>query len=188
MTSQFSKPGPRSSSLNPVDTTVSFGQRYAQSDQFDLIFKEGMALVERTAAYLDGEGRKEAKALKSPLTLVYATESMRLTTRLLELASWLLIRRGVKDGEITQEEAARRRERVKLQPLGRPSHVKQFTDLPSGLQDLVEASFSLNDRIMKLDRAIETKAGSEAPAENPVGGQIIRLHQAFGAPRNPLAH
>lgn len=48
--------------------TVSFGQRFQASSQFDLVFKEGMQLVETTAAYLDGPGRREAKLLKPPLT------------------------------------------------------------------------------------------------------------------------
>src|SRR4029079_4452894 len=38
-------------------TTVSFGEHFAASDQFDAISKEGMGLVEKTAAYLDGPGR-----------------------------------------------------------------------------------------------------------------------------------
>ena len=73
-----------------------------------------MGLVERTAAYLDGQGRKEARALRGPVAVLYATESMRLTTRLLELASWLMIRRALKEGEITAKEARSKRERVKL--------------------------------------------------------------------------
>ena len=43
--------------------TVSFGERFQASAQFDRVFKEGMSLVERTAAYLDGEGRNAAKLL-----------------------------------------------------------------------------------------------------------------------------
>ena len=50
-----------------MGVTISFGERFAASDQFDAIFREGMALVERTAAYLDGPGRKEAKALAGPV-------------------------------------------------------------------------------------------------------------------------
>ena len=92
--------------------TISFGERFAASDQFDAIFKEGMALVERTAAYLDGAGRKEARQLRGPASVLYATESMRLTTRLLELASWLMIRRAHKQGEITADEARVKRGRV----------------------------------------------------------------------------
>jgi regulator of CtrA degradation len=90
--------------------TISFGARFQASGQFDTVFKEGMALVERTASYLDGAGRKESKGLAGTATVLYATESMRLTTRLLDLASWLLIRRGLKDGEITEQEAERKRQ------------------------------------------------------------------------------
>jgi regulator of CtrA degradation len=162
---------------------ISFGARFASSDQFDSIYKEGMALVERTASYLDGPGRKEAKTLQAPLTLTYATESMRLTTRLLELASWLMLHRALKDGEIDQEQAAARRQRVKLSPIGRPEHVKHFDELPSGLRDLISQSFSLNDRITRLDHAITSSAEPARPSENKVVAQFAQLEAAFGGLR-----
>ncbi len=166
-------------------TTVSFGERFQASEQFDQVFKEGMGLVERTAAYLDGEGRRESKGLAGATTVLYATESMRLTTRLLDLASWLLIRRALKDGEITEEEAQRKRARVKLQAFGRPSHIKGFADLPDGLRQLIEASFSLHDRIVQLDRAMSVKPEAPVEAEvavNPVQSQMRRLQLAFSRP------
>ena len=43
-------------------------------------------LVEETAAYLDGDRRQQSKALGRAAALAYATESMRLTTRLMQLA------------------------------------------------------------------------------------------------------
>jgi regulator of CtrA degradation len=163
--------------------TISFGERFAASDQFDAIFKEGMALVEHTARYLDGPGRQEARKLRGPLSVLYATESMRLTTRLLELASWLMIRRALKSGEISAEEARNKRQRVKLKGTGRPSHVKGFSDLPEGLRRLIEQSFSLNDRIVQLDRAMELAVEDATPADNPVGAQVSRLQEAFAHPR-----
>jgi regulator of CtrA degradation len=162
---------------------VSFGDRLQTSDRFDQVFREGMALVERAAAYLDGPGRREAKALKSPVTVLYATESMRLTTRLLDLASWLLIRRGLRAGEITPAEAQRKRQRVKLQSLGRPSHVKGFGELPEGLRGLITESFALQDRIVQLDRShqlpTEGQSAQIIPL-NPVGQQVALLQRAFG--------
>jgi regulator of CtrA degradation len=167
--------------------TVSFGERFQASEQFDRIFSEGMALVERSAAYLDGDGRRESKGLPSQITVLYATESMRLTTRLLELASWLLIRRALKEGEITAEEAQRKRGRVRLQSLGRPSHTKGFTELPQGLRDLIEMSFALHDRIVQLDRAMgttqDTATEQQAAPANPVANQMAALQQAFGEKR-----
>lgn len=162
--------------------TVSFGERFQASEQFDRVFSEGMALVERSAGYLDGEGRRESKGLPSHVTVLYATESMRLTTRLLELASWLLIRRALKEGEITPQEAEAKRARVKLQTLGRPAHTKGFTDLSQGLRDLIDASFQLHDRIVQLDRAMLPPKGEnvdDAPI-NPVATQIDTLERAFG--------
>jgi regulator of CtrA degradation len=162
---------------------VSFGRHFAASEQFDAIYKEGMALVERAAAYLDGPGRKEARALRGPVSMLYATESMRLTTRLLELASWLMIRRAHKEGEITAEEVRKKRERVRLTAPGRLGHVKGFGELPEGLRKLIEASFALNDRIVRLDRAIEVVVDGPEGAASPVEVQVAQLEQAFAGPR-----
>jgi regulator of CtrA degradation len=162
--------------------TVSFVERFALSDQFDHIFREGMALVEETAAYLDGAGRQAARELNPALAVVYATESMRLTTRLLELATWLLIRRSIKTGEITAEEARVKRRRLRLKTIGRPAHVKGFPELPSGLRDLVEASFAFNDRIVRIDVQLEKRIEIDLNAvPNPVGRHIETLNEAFGA-------
>ena len=165
--------------------TVSFAEKFAASQQFDAIFKEGMALVENTASYLDGAGRKDAKSLKPPVAMAYATESMRLTTRLLELASWLLVRRALKDGDITNEEAQAKHQRMKLESIGRPSHVKLFDELPDKLRALITSSFSLQDRIIKLDQAFKSDLEIELQASedysiNPVGAHMARITAAFG--------
>lgn len=162
--------------------TLSFGDRFQSSEQFELVFREGMALVERTAAYLDGAGRRDSKGLPSNVTVLYATESMRLTTRLLDIASWLLIRRSLKAREITAEEARRRRQKLKLQSLGRPSHVQGFAELPRGLRELIEQSFALHDRIVKLDQAMaepDAQAGGDRSVSNPVARQISLIEEAF---------
>ena len=145
-----------------------------------------MGLVERTAAYLDGPGRKEARALRGPVAVLYATESMRLTTRLLELASWLMIRRALKEGEITADEARAKRERVKLRGPGRTAHVRGFADLPLGLRQLIDASYALSDRIFQLDRAIEVVLDQALATDNPVGAQVTRLEEAFSKPPRRL--
>jgi len=47
--------------------------------------------------------------LERSVSLTYATESMRLTTRLMQLASWLLLHRAVKEGEMTLTQATAKR-------------------------------------------------------------------------------
>src|SRR6201985_3005642 len=93
---------------------VQFNERLTNSAAFGTLFREGMDLVEETAAYLDGVGRTEAKALDRAVGLTYATESMRLTTRLMQLASWLLLHSAAKEREITLTQANREKTKVKL--------------------------------------------------------------------------
>lgn len=163
--------------------TISFGDHFQSSEQFNAIFKEGMALVERSATYLDGPGRRDAKGLAPAVTVLYATESMRLTTRLLDVASWLLIRRALKQGEISHTEARIKRQSVKLQALGRPAHTKGFEELPLALRALVAESIEMLDRVIQLDLAmsgIQRSAVDAGPGENAVSAQILQLHKAFG--------
>src|SRR3712207_9554637 len=87
---------------------------FARSELFERTFQEGMELVEETAAYLDGAGRKESKLLSRNAALAYAGESMRLTTRLMQIASWLLVQRAVREGDMPPSEAFQERYRVKL--------------------------------------------------------------------------
>ncbi len=160
--------------------TVPFGQAFARSAQFDEVFREGMDLVERAAAYLDGEGRLDSKGLAGPVATAYATESMRLTTRLLEVASWLLVQRALKTGEISEAEAEARRRKVRLRPSGRPSHIRHFDQMPQTLQGLITDSFAMSDRLMRLDRAMHQ--GDEARpvvTTNPVGAQLSTIRAAF---------
>ena len=93
---------------------VSFGERLAASENFSRLFRDGMKLVEDTAAYLDGPGRQESKLLDRAASLAYATESMRLTTRLMQLASWLLLHRAVNEGEMSLAQATKERTRIKF--------------------------------------------------------------------------
>src|ERR1051325_4970946 len=64
---------------------------FTGSALFERTFDEGMSLVEETAKYLDGKGRQESRDLPRKLALLYAGESMRVTTRLMQAASWLLV-------------------------------------------------------------------------------------------------
>ncbi|WP_417687205.1 DUF1465 family protein [Roseibium sp.] len=168
------------SNLNGAPEAVNFAPRLATSDTFQSLFDEGMALVEETAVYLDGEGRSEAKLLERPASLAYATESMRLTTRLMQLASWLLLQRAVNEGEMSKEQAGSEKNKVRLDKLSSATNGAAWDDLPDSLKALVSRSVRLQERIVHLDQALYR---DETPAEaddNPVFAQISQLHAAFG--------
>jgi regulator of CtrA degradation len=160
--------------------TVSFGAKFARSGQFKTVFREGMALVEAAAAYLDGEGRKEARKLRPPHSLAYATESMRLTTRLMQLASWLLIRRAVSEGELTPEQAVEEQRKIKL-PVAGDQPSRDLGALPERLRDLITQSLKLQERVVRLDQMLDfNQPASAGEANHPLSSQLSRLRQAFG--------
>jgi regulator of CtrA degradation len=157
---------------------VQFSERLTNSAAFGTLFREGMDLVEETAAYLDGEGRTEAKALERSVSLTYATESMRLTTRLMQLASWLLLHRAVKEGEMTLSQANREKTKVKLTAAD-PGTEDMIAKLPQQLQDLITRSMSLQTKVRRLDASIHTPPAERAPIGNPLVPQLNRLKAAF---------
>ena len=157
---------------------VSFGERLASSQLFSDLFRDGMALVEETATYLDGAGRREAKKLERSAALAYATESMRLTTRLMQLASWLLLHRAVKEGEMSLAQANKEKTKVKLSA-SESSDEHNIKLLPERLRKLIERSKVLQSAVRRLDATIHTTAAHTADPANPVERQLGLLKAAF---------
>lgn len=155
--------------------TVNFFTKFTASEQFDKVFKEGMSLVEETANYLDGPGRIDARVLDRHGAIAYATESMRLTTRLMQLASWLLLQRAIGAGELSVEDARKENHRISLTDIGRGHDLAGSESLPDALKDLVERSINLHSRILKLDTMITTQATQPMQMASPVNDQIDRL-------------
>jgi regulator of CtrA degradation len=162
------------------DSTVNFFSRFQGTEQFEKIFKEGMGLVEETANYLDGQGRADSRALDRPGTIAYATESMRLTTRLMQLASWLLLQRAIGAGELTENDVSREKSRVNLKDIGEGNKIPGAENLPEGLIDLVARSLRLHERLMVIDQMIVGSTPVSAANENPVALQMDQLTRAFG--------
>ena len=161
--------------------TIDFLAKFTDSEHFEKTFKEGMGLVEETANYLDGEGRIDARVLDRVGAIAYATESMRLTTRLMQMASWLLLQRAIATQEMTRDEAHREKHRINLSEIGRGQDLNGGEQLPDGLKSLVERSLRLLERIKTLDSMLNRKANNNDTEEqpSPISAQINRLERAF---------
>jgi regulator of CtrA degradation len=161
--------------------TIDFLSRFTDSEQFEKTFKEGMGLVEETANYLDGEGRVDARVLDRVGAIAYATESMRLTTRLMQMASWLLLQRAIATGEMNTDEALKEKHRINLSEIGRGYDLKGGEQMPDGLKSLVERSLRLLERIKTLDSMLNRKAmnNDETNDTSSVSAQMNMLQRAF---------
>ena len=158
-------------------------ERRVASDRFGPTYKKGMALVEETAHYLDGDGRAEAKGLTKPASMLYASESMRLTTRLMQLASWLLLQRAANSGEMTVNQVMQERTKVRLATPSDGRANIAFAELPAAFRGLIDRSLMMERDIRRLDEELYgERAGHVADASdlNPVNEQIELLRTAFG--------
>lgn len=162
---------------------VRFGQNFVGSEAFMALFQEGMELVEETAAYLDGPGREESRLLQREASVAYASESMGLTTRLMQIASWLLLQRAVAEGEITPDQARAEKARVRLNSHETTTTLVEYEALPVRLRELIGLATRLHARILHLERLLaEAAEAPPLPQEpNPVALQLGMLERAFGS-------
>lgn len=163
--------------------TISLAERRVFSNSFKPLYNEGMGLVEQTAEYLDGQGRIEARKLPRLAATLYAAESMRLTTRLMQVASWLLLQRAANSGEMTRDQVASEKSKVRLDTASVSESTEGWADLPETFRDLVTRSLRLQSLVRRMDDQIYGRNGSPSPQamrrSNPVSDQIRLLNTAF---------
>lgn len=159
-----------------ADTPVS-SEHFTGGKLFDTVFSRGMGLVEETAAYLDGPGRDQAKTLPREASLTYSAWSMELTTRLMQAASWLVMQKAVRDGEMRREEASARKYRIKRDEPALNPEMQRSRGLPPRFLELVGRAEALYEQICRLDDALYTGSKTKAGA-NPVSDQIAQLQKA----------
>lgn len=174
----------RSEKSKAGDKTVRLAEHRIFSDSFKPLYNEGMRLVEQTAEYLDRDGRAQAKTLSRPVATLYAAESMRLTTRLMQIASWLLLQRAANSGEMTRDQVAAEKSKVRLDTASAHDETQAWNELPETFRNLVDHSLRLQALVKRMDEEIygspftRHKAGPRGA--NPVSDQITLLKTAFG--------
>jgi len=163
---------------------VKLAERRVFSQSFKPLYSEGMGLVEQAAEYLDGRGRAEAKKLSRLGATLYAAESMRLTTRLMQVASWLLLQRAANSGEMTRDQVASEKSKVRLDTASAYEDAAGWSELPVEFVELVNRSLRLQALVRRMDEEIYG-AGAVAALQavnrraNPVSDQITLLNTAF---------
>ena len=163
---------------NALTETEASAEGFVASRLFSNLFAMGMELVEETATYLDTDGRDAAKKLPRNGALAYAGSSMRLTTRLMQIASWLLVLRALRDKEMSYGEAANEKYRLgSPEPVREPS-LGDDELLPQALYDLIEECDQLFARIARIDLDLFTGHKS-ATRERDAASQLRSLQAAF---------
>jgi regulator of CtrA degradation len=159
------------------DEQVSLAELMA-SGLFQRTYREGMQLVEESSAYLDGPGREVAKTLLREASLAYAGESMRLTTRLMQVAAWLLVRKAVEEGDMTEEQALADKYRLSSKEISNAPRLPGAQQLPFRLLDLIARSERLYARVERLDTQLRTQ-GHSGNRLRPLAQDLARVEKFF---------
>lgn len=166
-------------SVHENEGIVSFSGRLLTSPAFKELFDRGMSLVEEAATYLDTRGRVQSKLLDKEASLTYATESMRLTTRLMQLASWLLLQRAVSEGEMSVEQAMEEKQKVRLKRNDTLTRARHWDHLPEELQSLIERSMRLQEQVLHFDDALMNADKVTPQEQNPLHSHFNLIQEAF---------
>ena len=149
---------------------IAIAPHIAETGGFLTLFNSGMRLIEETASYLDGPGRTVSKSLSRLGSVAYASESMRLTTRLMQIASWLLLQRAINEGEMSSTQGSDEKAKVRLGGLQPSRTGTGWEELPEELKELIERSGRLEERVRHLDIGMGGRSfGIRAPVSEPDG-------------------
>lgn len=172
--------------LSTKDAMISFAEKLANSDKFEGLFRDGMELLEQATAYLDGDGREAAKALDAQAAAVYAAESMRLTSRMMQLVSWLLLQRAVNRGEISRADALVEKRKLRFSRPALVSDEAMLARLPLPLVKFIETSLRVQARVVSFDQLLYRVSELHGPSghsNSPVASQMALLKAAFSLSR-----
>ncbi len=161
--------------------TVLIGPALMASNSFSALYTQGMGLIEEVASYLDGDGRQQSRAMSRETSLLYASESMRLTTRLMQLASWLLLQRAVQEGELSADSARGEKSKVKFSATPSRRGGPGWSELPEAFVKYIHQGDRLFDRVMKFDALDRSEMPQSVEAgEDDIADQLAKLRAAFG--------
>lgn len=169
--------------MNPqglqADNTIFMFEHGAFDNAFTRLYDEGMALIEETASYIDGAGKIASRSLSGEASALYASEAMRMSTRLMQVASWLLLFRAARDKEMTPEQIRQEKAKVSLNTPSAGLNSAQWNELPEEFRQLVNYSIRLEDRVRHMDHDVDNALMAASGQPNPVGEQIDMLKAAF---------
>ncbi len=137
-----------------LSNVISIARAQTGRAQFERLYERAIATIEDASAYLNGIGRTDARTLAVAERAAYASESMRLSNRLIQLSAWLTLAHAYYSGKVGMDAARAKRSKIDLSIFTRPGHNPQFDALPERLKQLTIQSLSIRDQIAALDKAL----------------------------------
>ncbi|WP_317993881.1 DUF1465 family protein [Bartonella gliris] len=163
----------------PYDEPINMIEHNAFESAFNRLYEETMTLIEETATYIDTEGKLAARSLSAEVSALYAKEAMYLSTRLMQIASQLLLLRAEREGEMSPEQIQKEIAKVSLHTPTLKLENAHWQEFPEIFRLFVARSLRLEARMQYIRTGKEGVSSHVLQDDNPVGKQIQLLKTAF---------
>ena len=137
----------------------------------DDLYVEAMVLADEARAYLESDAGS-GQDLRDPFDRVqFSCESLKITTRLMQVIAWLLTRRAAARGEIDELESRTEIYRLGDASSSDPRYTRIF---PDEMRTIIAASESLYLRAQRLEeQRLDRMAIGQVPVTSPA--RALRL-------------
>jgi regulator of CtrA degradation len=131
--------------------SVDHAKRLMTARLVDSLYTEAMVLADEARSYFDRIGRGERDALTPIAKVAFSCESLRVTTRLMHVIAWLLTRKAISAGEISEDDGRSDSRRLGQAADSDPAALVQ---IPDAARDIVLASIELYNRVERIDQGL----------------------------------
>lgn len=164
-------------------TFASIGAAVVKPIMVDQLYNQAIAMADESRTYFAQHSKTDRHELGAIDRVLYTAESLRISTRLMHVISWVMIRKAVANGEITAEEALSSRHQLDDLELCRGSDPRDLRRMPRAVVILSHQSLTIYQRALRLQdqllRRAENAEASDAPTASPVAAMLRDLELAI---------
>lgn len=120
----------------------------------DPLYAEALGLADEARGYFSQAGQDDRLDLEPMERVLFSCESLKVTTRLMHVISWLMVGKAVAAGEMTPEEASVPERRLGFVEESNEVREPRLTQLPSQARALVRRSVDLYERVSRIEASL----------------------------------
>ena len=135
------------------------------------LYSEALLLADETRAYFDEGGAADRASLIPAERVLFACESLKASTRLMQVIGWLLMRKAEAAGEVPVIDPSDPRRRLDESP---PVDADALAWFPARARQLMLAGIDLHQRLARIDNV----AAAEPP-QSPARALLDRLERSI---------
>lgn len=120
----------------------------------DPLYAEALALADEARGYFAQTGQDDRLDLEPMERVLFSCESLKVTTRLMHVISWLMVGKAVAAGEMTPAEACVPERRLGFVEGSDETKEPRLTRLPAPALALIRRSRELYERVSRIEASL----------------------------------